>query len=230
MNAARGNARAAADAGRPSRFGPQIYSYLKERLLNGVYECGSMLNVNEIREEFGTSRHPVLDALRMLDNDGLVEVLPQVGCRVKVYQPSDVEDFFRLFGGIEAMVAAMAAERRTPAQIERLNALAVVDVDRSASSAEAYKSMNTEFHGVVHDMAASPVINETCSRHWDLADFMVNAVGGAATIEFSLTERLDMHRRIAAAIEAGDSAAAAELAETHVVQSASTIIDKMRNG
>lgn len=229
MNVTRGGAGSATDAGRPSRFGPQIYSHLKEQLLAGVYECGSKLNVNEIRAEFGTSRHPVLDALRMLDNDGLVEVLPQVGCRVKMYSADDVEDFFQLFGGIEGTVAGMAAERRTPAQVERLNSFLTLTDDESTSAAEAYKSMNGRFHGVVHDMAASPIINETCSRHWDLADFMVNTVGGTSSIAGSLEERLESHREIAAAIEAGDSARAAEVAEAHVIRSTHAIIERIRS-
>ncbi|MCA1005735.1 GntR family transcriptional regulator [Rhodococcus hoagii] len=229
MNVTRGGATAAPGADRPSRFGPQIYGYLKERLLDGVYECGSKLNINEIREEFGTSRHPVLDAMRMLDNDGLVEVLPQVGCRVKVYTPEDVEDFFRLFGGIEGLVAGMAAQRRTAAQIERLNGLVILADDEQISAAEAYKSMNGRFHGVVHDMAASPIINETCSRHWDLADFMVNTVGGVSSIAVSLEERLARHQEIAAAIEAGDSDGAAEAAEVHVLETTRDIIERMKS-
>lgn len=217
-------------AGDQQRFGPQIYNHLKDQLLTGVYECGSKLNVNEIREEFGTSRHPVLDALRMLDNDGLVEVLPQVGCRVKVYEPADVEDFFTLFGGIEAMVAGLAATRRTSEQVKRLNALLTPSPGtESESAAEVYKSMNGLFHGTVHDMAASPIINETCARHWDLADFMVNTVGGIASIAGSLDERLEAHRDIASAIEAGDSERAAKAAEDHVSQSTRAIVERVRS-
>jgi DNA-binding GntR family transcriptional regulator len=220
------------NAGGAARLGPQIYLHLKEQLLTGAYESGSKLSVNDIRDEFGTSRHPVLDALRMLAADGLVEVLPQVGCRVKVYSETEVADFFRIFGGLEGMVAGMAAERRTAAQIEVLRGYLELDGDPDltapGAAAEAYQSMNGLFHGVVHDMAASPMVDEVCSRHWDLADFMVNTVGGTSSIAVSLEDRLADHREIAAAIEAGDSVGAARVAEAHVVRSLGPILERLR--
>ncbi len=216
-------------AERPSRFGPQIYGHLKDQLLSGAYECGDKLSVNDIREEFGTSRHPVLDALRMLEGDGLVEVLPQVGCRVRSYSAADVEDFFTLFGGLEGTVAGMAAERRTPRQMAHLNGLIEVDENGQASAAEVYQGRNALFHGTIHDMAASPIINATCARHWDLADFMVNTVGGLSSIADSLQERLEAHRAIAAAIEAGDATRAAREATDHVAQSTRAIVERIHS-
>jgi hypothetical protein len=45
------------------------------------------------------SKQPIMDALRRLASDGLVEIIPQVGCRIPVHEPQDVTDFFAVFGG-----------------------------------------------------------------------------------------------------------------------------------
>ena len=99
----------AASSGR--RLAPVIYDLLKERLLDGAFAAGERLQVEALRNEFGVSKQPVMDALRRLASDGLVEIIPQVGCRIPVYGSVDVADFFAIFGGMEGAVAGVAAQR-----------------------------------------------------------------------------------------------------------------------
>jgi DNA-binding GntR family transcriptional regulator len=56
--------------------------------------------------EFGGSKQPVMEALRRLSGDGLIEILPQVGSRVAT--PRDVSDFDVMFGGFEGTIAGVA--------------------------------------------------------------------------------------------------------------------------
>jgi hypothetical protein len=91
---------AAVSSGR--RLAPVIYELLKQRLLDGAYRAGERLPVEALKAEFDVSKQPVMDALRRLSSDGLVEIIPQVGCRVAVYDSAYVSDFFAIFGGMEA--------------------------------------------------------------------------------------------------------------------------------
>src|SRR5215471_10402902 len=112
---------AAASSGR--RLAPVVYDRLKERLLDGEFEAGERLPVEALKAEFGVSKQPVMEALRRLSSEGLVEIIPQVGCRVPVYSGSDVIDFFAIFGGMEGAVAGVAAQRCTSAQVDELAAV-----------------------------------------------------------------------------------------------------------
>lgn len=201
----------------PARFGPQIYEYLKGQLLQGAFASGEKLSINDIRAEFGTSRQPVLDAMRMLETDGLVEILPQVGCIVKTYTADDIADYFTLFASIEGLVAQMAADRRSDEQLAELRDIMAAGSPASDPDAtEQYRKMNSRFHRKIHDMADSSIINETCGRHWDLADFMINTMGGLPQVAETLDTRMGDHSGIFAAIEAGDGAGAAAAAAGHV--------------
>src|SRR5664279_6224235 len=111
----------AASSGR--RLAPLIYDLIKERLLDGGYQAGERLAVEALKTEFGVSKQPVMDALRRLASDGLVDIIPQVGCRVPTYEPQDVTDFFAIFGGMEGAVAGVAAHRCTPPQLAALESV-----------------------------------------------------------------------------------------------------------
>jgi DNA-binding GntR family transcriptional regulator len=68
-------------------------------LLEGEYPAGTTLSVEAIRTEFDVSKQPVMEALRLLSADGLVEILRQIGCGVTEYSLEEVEDFFRMLAG-----------------------------------------------------------------------------------------------------------------------------------
>ena len=57
-----------------------VYDLLKERLLEGHYPAGTRLPTDDLRLELGVSKQPVMEALRRLSADGMIEIVPQVGC------------------------------------------------------------------------------------------------------------------------------------------------------
>jgi DNA-binding GntR family transcriptional regulator len=211
---------AAVSSGR--RLAPVVYDLLKERLLDGTYQAGEWLPVEELKTELAVSKQPVMDALRRLAADGLVEIIPQVGCRVPVYGPADVADFFAIFGGMESAVAGVAAQRRTERQLaelervnERIGALAE-DPDAAARS-HGYRMLNRDFHAVIQDMAHSPVMAEISRRMWDMSDLLINTSGVPLPLANAVRERYADHERVIAALRAGDVGAARTAMDAHVV-------------
>ncbi len=199
-----------------------LYETLKARLLDGDYTPGEKIVVESIRQEFGVSKQPVMDAMRRLSSDKLVEIVPQVGVQVVSYTRQEVEDFFTLFGGFEGTIAGVAALRRTDAQLRDLEAVsAAVDQlicsDDGAVRAHGYRAQNREFHSVIHRMAHSRIMAETSQRMWDLSDFLINTTGIDNPLSSALDERQHDHRSITEAIRAGNERWAREAMEHHIV-------------
>src|SRR4249920_1802129 len=88
------------------------YGYLKELLLGGGLEPGDQISSESVGRVLSISRAPVTDAIRRLTVEGLLEILPQVGCRVVRPVPAEVKDLYELFGATEGVIARLAAERR----------------------------------------------------------------------------------------------------------------------
>lgn len=208
-----------------------MYDQLKERLLDGVYTAGEQLSTEQLRLEFGVSKQPVMEAMRRLSGDGLIDIYPQVGSRVAIYPPQEVGDFFVMFGGFEGTIAGIAATRRTPEQLADMDAISrQIDQLRAeldpAVRARGYRLLNRRFHEAVHLMAHSRVMAQTSSRMWDLSDFLINTTGSPNPLSSALDERHNDHERIRAALHDGNQAAARKEMEHHIVGTVDVIHDR----
>lgn len=213
-----------------SRLNTAVYDQLKERLLDGVYSAGQQLSTEQLRLEFEVSKQPVMEALRRLSGDGLIDIYPQVGSRVAIYPSHEVEDFFVMFGGFEGTIAGIAAERRTDEQLAEIDSISrQIDQLRSdgdpAVRARGYRQWNRRFHEAIHGMAHSRVMAQTSSRMWDLSDFLINTTGSPNPLSSALDERHDDHERIRTALHAGDRETARHEMEHHIVRTVDVIHD-----
>jgi len=211
---------AAASSGK--RLAPLIYDLLKDRLLEGTYHAGERLPVEALKTEFGVSKQPVMDALRRLASDRLVDIIPQVGCRVPVYAPQDVTDFFAVFGGMEGAVAGVAALRNTAGQLDELIEVnagisALADDPDPSVRAHQYRILNRQFHAIVHTMAHSPVVAEISRRMWDMSDLLINTSGVPQPLASAVSDRYDDHEQIITALRDRDQARARAEMEAHIV-------------
>ncbi|WP_214369692.1 GntR family transcriptional regulator [Pseudonocardia sp. H11422] len=212
----------------PSRLNHAVYDQLKERLLEGRHSAGERLSTEELRIEFGVSKQPVMEALRRLSGDGLVEVLPQVGSRVATYSLREVEDFYLMFGGFEGSIAGVAAIRRTAEQLADLDTISQrIGTLRAEKDSEVrargYRIWNRRFHEAIHLMAHSRVMADTSRKMWDLSDFLINTTGVPQPLSSALDERHDDHERIRDALHAGDQALARAEMERHIVGTVAVI-------
>ena len=204
------------------RLNDTVYDQLKERLMEGRYGAGERLSAETLRLEFGVSKQPVMEALRRLSSDGLMDIIPQVGSRVARYDPREVEDFYVMFGGFEGTIAGIAALRRTTTQLTALDEVSQrIDALRREADASTrshgYRVWNRRFHEVIHEMAHSRIMAETSRRMWDLSDFLINTTGVPQPMSSALDDRHTDHENIRAALHAGDRAAARAEMERHIV-------------
>ncbi len=214
-----------------ARLSSALYDIIKTRLMEGTYGAGERIVVEAVRQEFGVSKQPVMDALRRLSSDKLVRIVPQSGCEVVSYSPREVEDFYTLFGGFEGTIAAVAAQRRTDAQLVEVDMISARVDGLIASNdpvvrAHGYRVHNREFHTAIHAMAHSRIMAETSQRMWDLSDFLINTTGITNPLSSALPQRQHDHREITEAIRARDASAAREAMERHIVGTIAVIRDE----
>jgi DNA-binding GntR family transcriptional regulator len=204
------------------RLGQIVLDELKERLLEGKYAAGSRISIEELKVEFGVSKQPVMDALRRLESIGIVEIIPQSGCRVAHYPVQEVRDFFNLFGSFEGKIAAAAAARRTDQQLAELDTAwqRIEELESSrdhGARSRGYRVLNREFHLAIHRMAHSRIMAELSERMWDMSDFFIYTVGGAQPLSEALHERNHDHDVIRDAIRSRNVEVARVAMESHIV-------------
>ena len=213
-------------AHRPSgRMSAQVYDLLKARLVSGEFAPQSWIRVETLKGEYGVSKQPIMDALRMLNADGLVEIIPQVGCQVASYNATEIADFFSMFGGIEGSIAAAAAVRASSEQLDELRRIseeiaALRTLTDGAQRAAAYLLLNRQFHATIYAMANSRIMTELSQRMHDLSDFLINTTGVPGALSGALNDRHNDHEHIIEALAAGDAERARSLTHAHIATTA----------
>jgi len=143
----------------------RIYDALRLEFVHGAWPFGQTFTTYELAERFGVSRRPVMDAVQRLQSDGFVEVIPQVGCRVVVPDERRLHDHLELSMILEPPAARMAAERATPADVDRLERIH----ERATPIVESGDALADEsVPGLV--IGARPGIDEAAHRGLRLPD------------------------------------------------------------
>jgi DNA-binding GntR family transcriptional regulator len=199
-----------------------VYDHIKKQLLvGGVYRSGT-IPVEEIAVELRVSRQPVMDALKRLSIEGFVSITPQVGCRVRSYQPEEVRDFFLLVAAGEALVAELAARR---VEVDDIIPLRLVSGEigslaktrrNAADKAEIYRALNRRLHGEIGRIARSNSLVELVVSLADRSDFFIANSGRPIFFE-RLQPAHREHEAIISAIERRDPENAARLMHDHIM-------------
>lgn len=199
-----------------------VYDEILDRLISMRYRFGERILVKEVGAETGASRQPIMAALNALSADGFVKIIPQVGCEVVSPTPRDIADFYLMFARTEGVLAELAAERRTPAQLRGLKDLnQLIRRDLGDSGGSGYRELNQSFHKLFHQMAASPLLDAKQSSIFAMSDFFImQTVGFTPHVDEATNE----HDAIIAAIEQGDGKAARATAEQHIDEVARTVL------
>jgi DNA-binding GntR family transcriptional regulator len=136
-----------ADQDRPTLTVPeQIAARIGDRILEGVLAPGERILEQEIADEFAVSRGPVRDAIRILEREGLVTVLPRRGAVVTELSAEEVREIFEMRAGLYEVVARKAMARPDPelravlrAGVARLEAMAELEEDAGRYAETTYR-------------------------------------------------------------------------------------------
>lgn len=205
------------------RLNAYVYDIVRERLLDGHWSAGESIAVDALRIELGVSKQPVMDALRRLASDDLVEIFPQVGCRVPEYERKDLADFFAIFAAAEGEASAISARRRSEARLVDLelinDRIGKISAKSTANDrSQEYRRLNRDFHSVVLDMADSAFATRVSRRMWDMSDLLINTVDASHPLSSEIADRHQDHVNIIEALRARDENAARELMSAHILR------------
>jgi GntR family transcriptional regulator, rspAB operon transcriptional repressor len=200
-----------------------VYGELKEAILSGALEPGSLINKAGLCEKLGVSRFPVSAAVSRLAYDRLVDVEPQHGSFVTRISLNDVRERLFIRGALEGEIAAEAARRMTRADKDVLAAnLKQQAKAAAAQDRTAFYPLDVAFHRILTDrlsMARADDVLESLRVHLERTRRLTMSTPG------QLRASLNEHSAVASAIEAKDPAAAREAMKQHLTITADRLED-----
>lgn len=210
-------------AGTEKSLRGQVFDKIRSDILNGKYKRGEELVESSIGKELGISRTPVREAIRQLELEGLVQLVPNKGAFVTGISEKDVRDIYLICARLEGLAARMAAKNITPELLDAMEETVVLsEYHAKKEHYEQVCEMDSKFHKLLYKASGSRILEHT------LTDFhqYVQRVRMASIMKKRRMEKSnDEHDAILTAIREHDEEKAELVATRHI----SNTVENLKN-
>lgn len=189
----------------------RIRNALLERIVAGHYRAGERLVELQVAREFGASQAPVREALRDLENAGLVTIRPRRGSFVNDYHERTQHEIYAVRGALEEAALRFAFPRREAFVASLEEHLAGMREAARDGDIEALIHHSVWFHRVILRAAG----NDLLLKMWESLHVELHSRKTLLQPNIDFSAVAESHRPILAAIEAGDEERAARLSREH---------------
>jgi DNA-binding GntR family transcriptional regulator len=198
---------------------------LREAIRSGVLKPGERLMEIQLADELGVSRTPVREAMRKLELEGYVIMLPRRGTYVANISIRDINEVFEIRTTLDALASGLAAERITEEELEQLERL-LVSIGKNIETRNMKKVVedDMEFHDILYKASRNQRLVGIISN---LREQMTRFRSMSMSYPGRLKKTLEEHSRLVEAIAQRDVELAQKLAVEHMENSEQTLLIDM---
>jgi len=189
----------------------QVAERLRSRILSHTLSPGSWIDEQRLCGDYGISRTPLREALKVLATEGLVTMKPRRGAYVTEMSERDVIEVYHLLSLLESDAASEVARRASRSDMDELARLHV-ELESAAQDRERFFALNEAFHLRILEIAGNRWRIQIVA---DLRKVMKLNRHHSLFREGRLAESLNEHRALVAALARRDAAAAEALTREH---------------
>lgn len=189
----------------------EVAERLREQIFARILQPGEWIDEQSLASEFGLSRTPLREALKVLAVEGLVTMKPRRGAYVTEMSERDVTEVYHLLGLLESDAVADVARNASAAELTELAAMHA-QLEAAAGDREAFFRLNEGFHLRILAIADNRWRSQIAL---DLRKVMKLNRHHSLFREGRIAESLAEHRALLAALKRHDADSAAELSRAH---------------
>ncbi|NLO98213.1 MAG: GntR family transcriptional regulator [Peptococcaceae bacterium] len=200
-----------------------VLEALRDAIVKGVLEPGERLMEIQLAEELGVSRTPVREAIRKLELEGFVVMIPRKGAYVAGVSYKDIKDVFEIRAALEGLAAGLAAEKITDDEIEQMER--VLHYEKEPATLEEMVQNDTDFHALLYKASRNErLISILGNLREQIQRFRTTSLAVPGRPKYAIQE----HRAIVDAIAKHDVEEAQSLATAHIENAAKVMFDALR--
>lgn len=144
---------------------------IRDAILEGILAPGRRIDQNQLARDLDTSLVPVREALKKLEAEGFVQIIPRRGAFVTDTSITDMEDLYFARGILEGQAGYHAAPNLTESELEQLDILhGKIGETLAAHDYVEFTHLNRRFHFLIYDAAKSKYLSNMIASLWDLAE------------------------------------------------------------
>lgn len=195
-----------------TRVGDQVFEAIRDAIMKGEYPAGQRLQIRHLATELGISVMPVREAIKRLEELGLVEALPYRGAVVKRFTSEELRQVYAVRRILEVEATTLGASGLTEDDIPRLRAV----LERMGESLAQgrvidYLDQDEEFLSVIYSAAGNPILMEMIDVLWRRCR-SYKILGARRELDSGQADLLLLHQeRLMEAIADGDPQLAGQI-------------------
>jgi len=202
----------------------RVFHKIREDILKGAYKHKEAIKELQVAMELGVSRTPVREALRQLELEGLVTIIPNKGAIVTGINAKDIQDIYAIRSMIEGLCARWASENITPSQIDSLEEIVYLsEFHLEKGHIDQLYELDNKFHEILYEASNSKIMKHV------LSDFH-HYVQRVRKVSLSSVDRakasIKEHKAIVEALKTGNGKTASELTNKHIENTSQNVIEK----
>lgn len=203
----------------------RVFHRVREDILSGKYADNEELKEATIGAELGVSRTPVREALRQLELEGLVSIIPNKGAYVTGISQKDTHDIYVIRSYLEGLAARWACERITEAEIEEIEEIVyLTDFHARKKHYEQIVELDNKFHASIYKASGSKILEHELTKFHHYVERIRKK--SLARVERAVKSN-EEHAKILEALRNRDGELAEKLAHEHIIQ---TILNMNKQG
>lgn len=188
----------------------EICQKVRKMILSNQFAPNQRINQNQLAEELGVSRTPVVKALHMLVAEGLLDNIPNKGFYIHKLSIKELIELFMIRQCLEMIAAMHAAEYGKAEDIDELEALFTPFMDQCNIDADEYFAADRKFHSKMFDMCGNTLMKQIDGSLQILSRAFISGLLRPPQ------QTLKEHLEIVAALRARDPLRAQEAARNHI--------------
>jgi len=197
-----------------------VFETLREAIISGVLKPGERLMEVQLAEEMGVSRTPVREAIRKLELENFVVMVPRKGAYVADLSTKDIVDVFEIRAALEALAAGLAAERITDEELEELQQILVQST--KSQSLEEIIAIDTKFHDALYRASRNERLVQIISNlREQIQRFRSTTLASPGRLKDTLEE----HKKIVDAVSERNVQLAQQLAVEHIDNAENSMLE-----
>ena len=192
-----------------------VFNTLRQAILRGELKPGERLMEIHLGEQLGVSRTPIREAIRMLELEGLVKMVPRRGAEVAKISKEDLQDVLEVRKALDTLAGRLACERITEEKINKLKA-AELEFEEALKTGDVTKMAEGDvaFHDVIHEASKNKrlkmMISNLAERIYRYRlEYIKNQDDGGKAL-------IAEHREIIRCLEERDIIAVCDIIEKHI--------------
>jgi DNA-binding GntR family transcriptional regulator len=198
---------------RTGAAGARIAADLREAILAGQFGPGDRIRQEELADRNGVSRLPVREALRILEGEGLVIVVPNTGAWVSRLDQAECQEMYQMRERIEPLLLRWSLPGLTSQDIDEFRSLVVAM--EATDQVEVFVALDRRFHLGTYKAASTAVLGDTVLRLWNRTQHYRRAYSRLLVAEGDNSVHHE-HHLLVHALARGDSEAAEQVLAGHI--------------